>query len=104
MSDPGNVRYLIDETVRLLVVGEGEIKHRLLIAYTQKLQYVRPEDIPADLSPILVSISKRLFKEPTYKGQSTVEAALYRMHRSTAAKIAADIFEIHHAVSRRSFC
>lgn len=84
-----------------MVVGEGEIKHRLFVAYTQKLQYVRPKDLPKDLAPILESIDKRLFKKPTYKGQSTVEAALYRMHRKTAVKIAADIFEIYRAVSYR---
>jgi len=101
MSDPGNIRNLVSEAVRLLAVGEDEIKQRLLRAYTQKLHFVFPNDVPAELSQSLGSIRERLFKEPTYEGQSTVEAALYRMHRKTASKIATDIFELHHALSCR---
>ena len=98
MSDPGNVRNLVIEAVRLLAVGEPDIKARLFCSYTQKLQYVFSDDLSSDLSPLLASIRERLFKEPTYNGQSTVEAALYRMRRKTASAIAADIFELHHAL------
>ncbi len=98
MSDPGNVRNLVIEAVRLLAVGEPEIKARLLCSYTQKLQYVFPDDVGEELSPLLASIRERLFKEPTYNGQSTVAAALYRMRRKTASAIAADIFELHHVL------
>ena len=101
MSDPGNVENLLIETVRLLAVGELDIKARLLCAYTQKLQYVLPDDVGKELSPLLVSIRERLFKAPTYKGESTVEAALYRMRRKTASAIAADIFELHYILCHR---
>lgn len=101
MSDPENVRNLIAESVRILSSSQHEIKHRLLCSYTQKLQYVFPDDVPSDLSPLLVSIRNRLFKKPTYNGQSTVEAALYRMHRKTACAIAADIYELNHAMYSR---
>ena len=101
MSDPGNVQYLAEEAVRLLAVGEHEIKHRLLCAYTQKLQYIFPTDVPPDLEPLLQSIRQRLFKEPRYESQSTVESALYRMHRKTAVAIARDIVELHHALRSR---
>ena len=101
MSDPGNVRHLVEETVRLPAVGEHTIKHRLLCAYTQKLQYVLPEHVPSDLSPLLESIRQRLFREPRYKVQSTVESALFRMHGKTAAVIAGDIVELHRALCPR---
>ena len=101
MSNPENARNLIAESVRILSVNEHEIKHRLLCAYTQKLQYVFPDDVPSDLLPLLASIRNRLFKEPTYNGQSTVEAALYRMRRKTASTIAADIYELNHIICIR---
>ena len=102
MSDPDNVRHLVEEAVRLLAVGEGPVKHRLLSAYTQKLQFVFPEHVPSDLSPLLISIRERLFRIPRYKGQSTVESALYRMHGKTAAAIAGDIVELQRALRPRA--
>lgn len=102
MRDPSDIQQLVDQAVRLLAIGKHEIKHRLLCAYTQKLQYVFPEDVPPDLSPLLVSIRKRLFKEPRYDGQSTVESALYRMHGRTAAAIASDVYELQRALRERS--
>ena len=98
VSDPSNVRHLVEETMRLLAVGELKIKHRLLYAYTHKLQYVFPEHVPSNLSPLLESIRQRLFREPRHRGQSTVESALYRMHSKTAATIAGDIVELHLAL------
>lgn len=101
MSDPNNVRHLVEETVRLLAIGERQIKDRLLLAYTQKLQYVFPNHVPSGLAPLLESIRKRVYREPRYKGQSTVESALYRMHGKTAAAIAGDIVELHRALRSR---
>jgi hypothetical protein len=80
--------------VRMLAVGEHSIKHRLLLAYTQKLQYILPEHVPSEMSELLVSIRTRLYRRPRYEGQSTVESALYRMHNSKATSIASDIVEL----------
>lgn len=102
MLDLPNTQYLIEPAVRILATGETEIKHRLLLAYTQKLQYVAPEHVPEELSALVLSIRERLFKPPTYKGQSVVESALYRMHRKTASAIATDILELHLALARKA--
>ena len=100
MRDAANTRHLIEESVRLLATGKDEIKHRLLTTYTQRFQYVFPEDVPESIRPHVISVRQLLNKEPTYTGQSTTESALYRMHRTTAATIAADIFEIYIALGR----
>lgn len=91
---------MAEQAVRLLATGEDEIKHRLLIAYTQKFQYIFPEHVPEELRSLVVSVRRRLSKSPTYAQQSVVEAALYRMRRKTASKIAEDICEIHLSLSR----
>ena len=100
MRDASNTRHLIEESVRLLSTGKDEVKHRLLTAYTLKFQYVFPKDVPESLRPHVASVRQRLNKDSTYPGQSTTESALYRMHRTTAATIAADIFEIYIALGR----
>jgi hypothetical protein len=102
MVDTGNVLYLVEQAVRHLAVGEQDVKWRVRTAYIYHLQHVFPEHVPENLAPLLVSIRKRLAKEPNYKGQSTVESAVYRMRQSTAAKIAIDMFELYLALSRRS--
>jgi hypothetical protein len=101
MSIVEDAIHLVEQAVRLLVVGEEDVKVRLMNAYTHELVYVSPENVPEDLSALLKSIGERLTKEPRYQGQSTVESALYRMRRATAAKIANDIFELYLALSRR---
>ena len=100
MRDPSNTKHLLEETVRVLATSKHEIKHRLLTAYTQKFQYIFPEDVPEPLRPLVVSVRQRLSKTPTYSGQSPVESALYRMHRTTASAIAAEIIEIYISLSR----
>jgi hypothetical protein len=104
VSDPSNVRYLVEEATRLLCIGEGDFKRRLLCAYTQKLQYVQLSDLPDDLSPLLISIRSRLYRIPRHPAQSTVEAALYRLHAKTASTIAESIFELHRALCNRNIC
>ncbi|MBB3180804.1 hypothetical protein FHW64_005243 [Variovorax sp. Sphag1AA] len=101
MRDWRNTEYLASQSVRLLAVGEHGVKDRLLRAYTERLQFVFPDDVPVELKPLVVSIRKRLFREPRFKGQSTVESALYRMHGKTASAIAEDIYELALALSSR---
>jgi hypothetical protein len=100
MRDASNTQHLIEESVRLLATGKDEIKNRLLTAYTQRFQYVFPEDVPEPLRRQVAAVRQRLNKEPIYAGQSTVEAALFRMHRSTAAAIAEEVLEIYIALNR----
>lgn len=102
MRDSLNARHLLEEAVRLLATGEGDIKDRLFHSYVQKFQYVLPEDVPPDLSSLVESVQRQLTREPLYEGQSTVESAMYRMRRRVASTIAGHIFEVHLAMARRS--
>jgi hypothetical protein len=94
VSDTDNALQLVEQSIWLLATDEHRVKHRLLAAYTQRLQYVFPEKVPRELSALLMSIRTRLYREPRYKGQSTVESALYRMRAKAASAIAADILEL----------
>lgn len=101
MADKGNGRHLVTQAVRELATGEGDVKRRVRAAYINHLMYVSSDQVPEELASLLVSIGDRLTKEPSYEGQSTVESAVYRMRRKTAAKIANDIFELYLALSSR---
>jgi len=96
-----NAKFLIGEAVRALTVGEDDVKRRLWAAYLRHLMFVSEEHIPADFRPLLASIHTRLTRTPRYKGQSTVESALFGMHKRTAAKITVDIFELYLGVAHR---
>lgn len=98
MADKENTKHLITQAVRELATGEHDVKWRLRTAYINHLMYVSPDQLPVGLAPLLVSIRRRLTREPNYHRQSTVESAVYRMHRKTAAKIANDIFELYLAL------
>jgi hypothetical protein len=100
MNREDNARHNIEQAVRALSVGKGDVKHRVQDAFIHHLGYVSPDDVPSHLSEMLTSIRSRLTREPSYKGQSTVESALYRMHKSTAAKIATDIWELYRALTQ----
>lgn len=101
MNQHENAAYLIEQTVRTLAVGPGDVKSRLGNAFMHNLGYVFEPHVPEDLAPLLTSIRMRLYREPRYDGQSTVESALFGMHKSTASKIANDIFELYVAMSRQ---
>lgn len=101
MSPEENVLKLTREAIRALVVGPDDVKRRLRTAFIYHLGYILEKDVPEDLALLLSSIRKRLTREPRYKGQSTVESALFRMHKSTASKIAKDIFELYLALAGR---
>lgn len=101
MANIGNAKHLVMQAVRELATGEDDVKWRVRTACINHLMYVSADQVPEDLAPLLASIGKRLTKEPSYKGQSTVESAVHRMHRKTAAKIANDIFELYLALSSR---
>lgn len=95
-----NAIHLVEQAVRALVTGPDDVKRRLRSAFMYHLGYVFESHVPKELGPLLASIRERLTRKPRYKGQSTVESALHRMHKSTASKIAVDVFELYLALSR----
>ncbi|MDE2300719.1 MAG: hypothetical protein KGK18_21465 [Burkholderiales bacterium] len=88
-----------EAAARLLAVGEGTIKSRLLAAYTDQLQHVVQAEVPAELVQRLVSIRRRLGATGGRDSQSPVKSAMDRMTVADAVKIAADIFDFHVALS-----
>lgn len=95
----GSMLELVEAAARLLAVGDGTIKARLLAAFTDQLQYVVQAEVPAELVPRLVSIRQRLGASGGRGSQSSVESAIDRMTVADAVKIAADIFDFHVALS-----
>lgn len=101
MNQQDNAVHLVEQAVRVLATGPDNVKWRLRNAFMYHLGYIFEVHVPTELAPLLASIRKRLTRKPRYKGQSTVESALFGMHKSTASKIAADVFELYLALSRR---
>ncbi len=103
MNSHAKLLELVEGAARLLAIGEAEVKQRVLAAYTQKLQYVREAEVPAELVPMLSSIRKRLGHGLADGVQLAVESALDRMTLSAAVKLAADIFEFNAVLSRAAY-
>ena len=104
MSDFINSAVRIREATEILATGTGTVKERLLLAVSRRLVFAEASALPEDLQALLNSINDRLLKkEPTYRGQSRLEATLYKMHQSTAAKIAKDIWRLNLSVTERRF-
>jgi hypothetical protein len=98
MVDSENSIYLLDSAVELLATGPGEIKHRLLRAYSEKVSYVLEPSIAESLRPALLAIRAKLTRAPRYPGQSTTESALQHMPRKKASEIALQILELQRGV------
>ena len=90
---------LVEAAARLLAVGDGTIKARLLQAYSCQLQYVVQAEVPAELVPRLASIRQRLGAPSGRGSHSSVESAIDGMTVADAVKIDADIFDFHVALS-----
>jgi len=82
-----------------MTVGEGDIKSRLRTAF-RMISAISEKDFPEELAKDWVSIKKRLtqrdsdYKDTPYD-EGSFEATMFRMHRKTASKIAADIVDLH---------
>ncbi len=101
MSDLNNAVYRISQAVRLLAIGEDDVKQRLRIA-SETLFFVFDDDMPDDLKPQLESIKDRLSKKmPRYKNETCVDATMFYMHKKTAAKIAEDIWKLNETLQER---
>jgi len=82
-----------------MTVGEGDVKSRLRNAF-RHMSAVSEKDFPEELKKDWRSIRKRLTKrESNYKNtpfdEGRFEATIFRMHKKTASKIAADIVDLH---------
>ena len=103
MPDLSYSRVKIREATEILATSTGNVKERLLLAVSRRLVFVDVEVLPKDLQPLLRSIRERLTKkDPQYRGQSRIEATLYRMHNITAAKIARDLWRLNLYLTERS--
>ena len=89
----------VEAAARLLAVGDATIKARLLAAYSRQLQHVVEAEVPAELVPRLVSIRQRLGASNDRSSRLSVESTLDRTTFADAVKIAADIFDLHVALS-----
>jgi hypothetical protein len=82
-----------------LTVGEGDIKSRLRKAY-RHMSALSESNFPEDLKKDWNSIKNRLtqraseYKDTPYD-EGSFKATMFRMHRKTASKIAADIVDFH---------
>lgn len=101
----GDLNYSIQklmECTEILAISEGDIKTRLQHAVLTHLPMVEIDSFPNDLKPMYKSIYDRLHaKEPTYQGQTSIEATMYRMRKKTASVIAKDIWKLNRILQER---
>jgi hypothetical protein len=104
MPDLSYSRVKIHEATEILAISTGPVKERVMLAASRRLVFADVSALPPDLQAVLSSIWKRLLKkDPTYPGESRLQATLFRMHQSTAAKIAKDIWRLNLALTERAF-
>jgi hypothetical protein len=97
-------RAKIHEATEILAISTGTVKERLMLAASRRLVFAEVSALPPDLQAVLSSILERLLKkEPSYPGESRLESTLFRMHQSTAAKIAKDIWRLNLSLTERAF-
>jgi len=90
------------DCIEILATSEGDIKTRLQHAVMTHLPMVEIEALPNDLKPLYKSIYDRLHKkDPTYKGQTSIEATMYRMRKKTASEIAKDLWKLNRILQER---
>ncbi len=90
------------DCTEILATSEGDIKSRLQYAVSKHLALVEINSFPNDLKPIYKSIYDKLHsKEPTYNGQTAIEASMYRMRKKTASTIAKEIWSLNRILQER---
>lgn len=94
---------LVEDAARLLAAGEHDVRQRLLSAYVEKLQYVRPAELPGEVAPQFASILRRFGAKHASAMRASVESTLKLMDTAAAVKLAADIFELNCVLSSASY-
>lgn len=97
MNAEENNRHNLLRAATVLATHQGDIKHRLAWAIMRHFSYVKRDALPPDLHEIYARINTKAHREPRYAGQSTVESAFHGMHKTTAEKIASDLWELFRA-------
>ena len=100
MNRAENTKDKLRDAANALATGEGDIKDRLRNALIYHFSYVERQYLGTQLQPIYDRVISQSRKKPRFKGDSIVEAALYRMRKKTAARIATDVWEIFRSVYR----
>ncbi|MDZ7753858.1 MAG: hypothetical protein U5S82_19985 [Gammaproteobacteria bacterium] len=96
-----NFRYRLRETVRILAVGENDVKNRLELACSKHLFMATPffePDLPDyfkfKYDKIIESLTQKEWGVLEIKGDR-LRATLHRMHKKTASNIALDILVLY---------
>lgn len=104
VADLSYSRVKIREATEILAISTGTVKERVMLAASRRLVFADVAALPPDLQPVLRSIWERLLKkDPTYADESRLQATLFRMHQSTASKIAKDIWRLNLSLTERAF-
>ena len=91
----------LEQAVKLLIIGDGSLADRLLLAYAEQLQHIRPDEIPAELSASMQSVLRGLgASSPACKTLADVEQATKRLSAAKAKRLAAQLFQLSCAVAQ----
>ena len=96
----GDARYALQK-IELAIIdmatGPGDIKTRLVDAFTDHLHVINENDFPSSLKPFWIDIKSQLTRKGAVQNEDGVKYigaisnTLHRMHRKTGSKIANNI-------------
>lgn len=96
MSDSYYALEKLNQAVRLLAIGEGDVRSRLNEAYLV-FHPVQERDFPDHLKKDWMWICEQLTRfEPPYEGRGRVEYTLSKIQNRTGRKIAERIVTLYH--------
>lgn len=102
MGDYSNAINRLYHAVKMLATEPDDIKCRLRSAYLNQICLIALDEFPEDLRPQIQSIHDKLNKKTQrIPNQYPIDATLYRMHKSTASKIAKEIWDLYVIVEDR---
>jgi hypothetical protein len=89
------------ESATLLLARAGAIKDRLSDAWRQCLANLEPDDVPRELRPMFVELSKAMQRERPLRGEDAVRATIRKMSNEEAESQAALIVRMFCRMTRQ---
>jgi hypothetical protein len=89
------------ESATLLLTGAGAIKERLSGAWRQCLANIEPDDLPRELRPQFIELSRSIQRERPLRGEDAVRATIRKMSNDEAERQAALIVRIFCRMTRQ---
>lgn len=81
----------IQDAIRHLTIGKGDVRQRLYEAFISDLHAVHIRDLPKELKPLWKDIRHRLTRMSARHEEGNLRATLDRMRNTTGSKIAQDL-------------